>query len=167
VLHAETEGCDRYPSESPSDKPSTSFNESNFQWKKSGYYIVLNHDFKPLQEDVETVRDSPGFHVYLHEPRERFTEHGILSSGRIEYLYLQANEEMELKLTAQHFHQFKGRGGSCSDDSFKSRSIVGFNFCGRKPRKLPAIIHKILLQSVTKSAVGISSKTKRHAADLG
>lgn len=78
----------------------------------------------PPLEELENVKDPPGFHVYLHEPRERFTEHGILSSGRIEYLYLQANEEMELKLTVQHFHQFKGRGASCSDDKFKSRSIV-------------------------------------------
>lgn len=76
------------------------------------------------EEEQDWNGDPPGYHVYLHEPRERFTEHGILSSGRIEYLYLQANEEMELKLTVQHFHQFKGRGGSCSDDTFKSRSIV-------------------------------------------
>jgi hypothetical protein len=128
MLHAETKGRNRYPSEYLTDEASSSLNELNFQWKKSGYFIVLNHDYMPPEEDSEAARDSPGFHVYLHEPRERFTEHGILSSGRIEYLYLQANEEMELKLTAQHFHQFKGRGGSCSEDSFKSRSIVSLFF---------------------------------------
>lgn len=76
---------------------------------------------------MDQVRDDAGFHVYLHEESERFTEHGILSSGRIEYLNLLANEEMELKLTTQHFHQFQGRGGSCSDDDYKSRSIVSEN----------------------------------------
>lgn len=120
----------------------------DLQWKKSGYSITLRHDFMSPEEDGDTSKDPPGFHVYLHEPRERFTgdqthdvnsfrlwlivmihsafvlEHGILSSGRIEYLYLAANEEMELKLTVQHFHQFSGRGGSCTDDMFKSRSIV-------------------------------------------
>jgi hypothetical protein len=60
----------------------------------------------------------------LHEPKERFTEHGILSSGRIEYLFMDVNEEIELKLTTQHFTQLRGRGSSCSDDVALSTSIV-------------------------------------------
>lgn len=81
--------------------------------------MTLKHDY------IETEADSEaGFHVYLHEPRERFTEFGILSTGRIEYLKMGANEEIELKLTVQHFTQFRGRGSSCSDDNMKSLSIV-------------------------------------------
>lgn len=67
----------------------------------------------------------PGWHVYLHEPSERFTEHGVLSSGRIEYFYMTVNEEIELKVTVQHFTQFRGRGSTCSDDDIQSSPIVG------------------------------------------
>lgn len=90
------------------------------QWKESGYSIYLRHDGTDTNEESRV----PGFHIYLHEPREKFTEHGILSTGRIEYLYLDVNEEMELKLTVQHFNQFRGRGSTCSNDEFKSLSIV-------------------------------------------
>lgn len=89
------------------------------KWKSSGYFIMLQHDL----EEIETL-DTTGFHVYLHEPREKFTEHGILSSGRIEYFFMEANEELELKLTVQHFTQLRGRGSSCSDDNMRSLSIV-------------------------------------------
>lgn len=97
--------------------------EIHFQWKDSGYYLTLRHDY--VGKVDEEPRSPQGFHVYLHEPRESFTEHGILSSGRIEYLYMEANEEIELKLTVQHFTQFRGRGSSCSDDPAKSLSMVG------------------------------------------
>lgn len=94
-----------------------------FQWKRSGYSITLRYD-QDASEAEDSNSDQPGFHIYLHEPRERFTEHGILSSGRIEYLNIQANEEIELKLTVQHFTQNRGRGTHCSDDYLKSSSIV-------------------------------------------
>lgn len=90
-----------------------------FQWKSSGYAITLNHD--ALESDAA---ETPGFHVYLHEPRETFTEHGILSTGRIDYIFMQANEEIELKLTVQQFTQLRGRGSTCSDDVRRSLSIV-------------------------------------------
>lgn len=108
--------------------------------------MTLKHDLVDAEADSDA-----GFHVYLHEPRESFTEHGILSTGRIEYLKMEANEEIELKLTVQHFtqvnnkdekgmelfplqlknkaaiifiQQFRGRGSSCSDNNMKSLSIV-------------------------------------------
>lgn len=89
--------------------------------------MTLKHDYIEPEEDSQRL-DPPGFHIYLHEPRERFTEHGILSNGRIEYLFMHANEEMELKLTVQHFSQLRGRGSSCSDETLKSLSIVT-NLC--------------------------------------
>lgn len=85
--------------------------------------MTLRHDYVDTEEDLQLM-DPPGFHIYLHEPREKFTEHGILSNGRIEYLFMHANEEMELKLTVQHFNQLRGRGSTCSDEEYKSLSIV-------------------------------------------
>jgi hypothetical protein len=86
--------------------------------------IDLRHEYETPQEAFSDSLDETGFHIYLHEPRERFTEHGILSSGRIEYISMQSNEEIELKLTVQHFTQNRGRGSSCSDDDLHSTSIV-------------------------------------------
>ena len=71
--------------------------DTEFPWKQSGYFISLKHT--DASDEVEdSSSDQTGFHLYLHEPRERFTEHGILSSGRIEYFFMEANEELELKL---------------------------------------------------------------------
>ncbi|CRK93362.1 CLUMA_CG006903, isoform A [Clunio marinus] len=95
---------------------------TDLPWKSSGYSITLRHDHKEEFEDASNT-EPPGFHVYLHDPRETFTEHGILSSGRIEYIYLYANEEMELKLTVQQFTKNRARGIKCSDNHMKSTSI--------------------------------------------
>lgn len=35
--------------------------------------------------------------------REEFTEYGISSSGRIENLYVEFNEEIELKMSVAHY----------------------------------------------------------------
>lgn len=95
---------------------------TNMPSKDSGYSIMLAHDF--ISNDQNLIEQiNPGFHIYIHEPNERFTEHGVILSGRIEYLFLLINETMELKLTAQHFTQMRGRGSSCSDEYIKSSSI--------------------------------------------
>ena len=83
----------------------------------------MKHDLQGV-DDSDDVLTQPGFHIYLHEPRETFTEYGILSTGRIEYMFMEVNEVIELKLTVQHFTQLRGRGSSCSDDVWKSSSVV-------------------------------------------
>lgn len=92
--------------------------------KNSGFRFEVSHDF--MSDDQNLIeRENPGFHVYIHEPGVRFTEHGVLSSGsgRVEYLFVNLNEVIELKLTAQHFTQFRGRGGTCSDVVGESSSL--------------------------------------------
>lgn len=96
--------------------------------KDSGYRFEVSHDF-PTSDSDRLERENPGFHVYIHEANLRFTEHGVLSSGsgRVEYIYVLVNEVIEMKLTAQHFTQFRGRGGSCSDVPAVSSSICSEN----------------------------------------
>lgn len=97
--------------------------------KNSGYRFEVAHDF-PIDDIDRLERENPGFHVYIHEPGVRFTEHFALSpgSGRSEYIYMLVNEVIEMKLTAQHFTQFRGRGGTCSDVPLESSSMCG-NTC--------------------------------------
>lgn len=59
--------------------------------------------------------------------REDFTEFGIATSGRVENLFLNVQEEMELKMAAHHYLQFRGRGQVCSDDVTKSTSLCREN----------------------------------------
>lgn len=90
-------------------------------WKKSGYNIILKHDYQPPDFNDGIT---PGWHVYIHEPSEKFTERGMQSSGRVEYMFIEINEVIEIKLTVQHFTQLRGRGSTCSDDFWHSTSVV-------------------------------------------
>ncbi|KAG5675245.1 hypothetical protein PVAND_005160 [Polypedilum vanderplanki] len=98
---------------------------TDLPWKQSGYEVILYHDFKKelFQESRDEFGFRQGWNMYLHEPREEFTEYGISSSGRIENLFLEVNEEIELKMQVNHYSQFRGRGSVCSDDVIRSASI--------------------------------------------
>lgn len=63
------------------------------------------------------------FKILLKYFREDFTEFGIATSGRVENLFLNVQEEMELKVIPHHYLQFRGRGQTCSDDVTKSTSL--------------------------------------------
>lgn len=83
-------------------------------WKDAGYSILLTHDVD--SPDDTPTHSMPGWHVYIHEPKEIFTENGMQSSGRVEYFFLGVGEELEMKITVQDFQQMRGRGGTCSDE---------------------------------------------------
>lgn len=38
------------------------------------------------------------------------------TSGRVEYMYLRVGEDVEIKLTAQHFNMLSSNDNSCSND---------------------------------------------------
>lgn len=48
-------------------------------------------------------------------------------SGRVEYLYMELDEELILKITAQHFSQLSNQVKKCSQEEDKGTSIVGFS----------------------------------------
>ena len=47
------------------------------------------------------------------------------SSGRVEYLYLEANEEMEIRLSTQHFFMLASYENECVEFSSVSSTRVG------------------------------------------
>lgn len=42
------------------------------------------------------------------------------TSGRVEYMYINVNEEIEIKLNAQHFKMIASRDNKCSNDDLHS-----------------------------------------------
>lgn len=58
---------------------------------------------------------------------EEFTEFGIATSGTVENLFLEVQEEMELKISVHHYIHNRGRGQQCSDIVEKSTSICREN----------------------------------------
>ncbi|KAL7043303.1 hypothetical protein ACKWTF_001443 [Chironomus riparius] len=91
-------------------------------WKDSGYSIRLLNGQTQKEFDTAMSGDE-GWNMFLHMPIEEFTEYGISSSGRIENLYVEFNEEIELKMSVAHYTYFRGRGTKCSDDHLKSTSV--------------------------------------------
>lgn len=41
-------------------------------------------------------------------------------SGRVEYMYINVNESIEIKLSAQHFKMLANRDNKCSNDNLHS-----------------------------------------------
>ncbi|KFB49246.1 AGAP010146-PA-like protein [Anopheles sinensis] len=92
-------------------------------WKEAGYSIMLRHDTNLTQV---TVGDTPpGWHVFIHDESEGFAENRMQSSGRVEYLYLEVNEEMEIRLATQHFFMLASYENECVE-----RSTVSSTRCG-------------------------------------
>ncbi|XP_055633180.1 uncharacterized protein LOC129773577 [Toxorhynchites rutilus septentrionalis] len=71
-------------------------------WRDAGYSIFLQHDSDDDYSDQ--LEDVPGWHVFIHDRAEGFAENRAQSSGRVEYLFLEVNEQIEVKMTAQHLH---------------------------------------------------------------
>lgn len=96
------------------------------KWKNSGYTVTLYHD-NDVNGDDDSQAARQGWAIYLHQPRlenflphnlavikimnifflnrEEFTEYGISTSGRIENLFMEVHEEMELKMSVHHYIQ--------------------------------------------------------------
>lgn len=92
--------------------PQTSTHGSS---KSFGYSVVLKHH---LHINDETTSDNkPGWHVYIHEPTDNFTENSMKMSGRIEQLYVEVDEEVEIKLSVQQFAMMQTNPNPCTLDS--------------------------------------------------
>ncbi len=46
------------------------------------------------------------------------------NSGRVEYMYIEVNEEIHLKVNAEHFLQLRGYDNKCTNDYHLGASIV-------------------------------------------
>ncbi|XP_037958942.1 uncharacterized protein LOC119688336 [Teleopsis dalmanni] len=81
--------------------------------KESGYSVMLTHHINPNNNNKYYEKD-PGWHIFLHDYRENFTEINMKGSGRVEYVFAEINEEIEIKLQSQFFSNVETRTESCS-----------------------------------------------------
>lgn len=68
-----------------------------------------------------SVTSSPGWHVFIHDEKISFSETHMQMSGRVEYMFLEVYEEVEVKLTAQHFATIPSATNKCEEDGQVSR----------------------------------------------
>lgn len=94
-------------------------------WKTHGYALYLSHD--SLEPDRYEGQPA-GWHMFVHEPAEAFTEINMETSGRSEYMFVRVNENIEIKLNAQHFNALPSREEPCE----LSAGYEGFNACAER-----------------------------------
>ncbi|XP_033149256.1 acid-sensing ion channel 4-A [Drosophila busckii] len=83
--------------------------------KPVGYSLMLEHNVgQTATSDVDFVSGA-GWHVFIHDKRENFTEINMKGSGRVEYVFVAINEEIEIKLQSQYFNNVESRKDSCSN----------------------------------------------------
>ncbi|XP_030383578.1 degenerin del-1 [Scaptodrosophila lebanonensis] len=71
--------------------------------KSVGYSLLLEHNIdKTATSDVDYI-SGPGWHIFIHDKRDNFTEINMKGSGRVEYVFASISEEIEIKLQSQHF----------------------------------------------------------------
>lgn len=122
-------------------------------WKDYGYSILLKHD-----ENGLGAHRNPGWHLFIHEADEPFSgrknqslylgdlhvetnkptnfalENRFQTSGRVEHMFIEVHEEVELKLTAQNYVMMPNIDSKCTEDPNKSISKVGFCLFVSEPR---------------------------------
>ncbi|XP_046619269.1 acid-sensing ion channel 2 [Neodiprion virginianus] len=69
-----------------------------------GYSILVTHS-GIVQTTTQDSTGLLGWHVYVHEASETWTESKMQSLGRQEALFVEVGEEVHIKLSVQEFHQ--------------------------------------------------------------
>lgn len=109
--------------------------------KSAGYALMLKHHLKRNEMKGRYHENPPGWHLYIHDKRENFTgkyiseisnslhtrvcntfshlfmagkEINLKASGRIEYVFAEINERVEVKLQSQYFSNVATKAQSCS-----------------------------------------------------
>lgn len=81
-----------------------------------------------MHDSTDDYDDLPaGWHMFVHEPGENFTEINMETSGRSEYMFVRVNEDIEIKLGAQHFNAIPSREEPC-----ELAPGYGFNTCAEE-----------------------------------
>ncbi|XP_030556002.1 acid-sensing ion channel 4-A [Drosophila novamexicana] len=81
--------------------------------RAAGYSLMLEHNANKLASDVDLTAGA-GWHVFIHDKRENFTEINMKGSGRVEYVFVNINEEIEIKLQSQVFSNVETHTETCS-----------------------------------------------------
>lgn len=87
---------------------------SKSSWKDAGYSFLLLHDINNIDEtNSSSVTRAPGWNVFIHDEKIIYSETHMQRSGRVEYMFLEVNEDVEVKLTAQHFATIPSKDNVC------------------------------------------------------
>ncbi|XP_043864774.1 acid-sensing ion channel 4-A isoform X2 [Drosophila mojavensis] len=81
--------------------------------KSVGYSLMLEHNIFTSVSDVD-LASGAGWHIFLHDKRENFTEINMKGSGRVEYVFAGINEQIEIKLQSQYFSNVETHKETCS-----------------------------------------------------
>ncbi|TDG45430.1 hypothetical protein AWZ03_008196 [Drosophila navojoa] len=81
--------------------------------KSVGYSLTLEHNLVTTVSDID-LTSGAGWHIFLHDKRENFTEINMKGSGRVEYVFAGINEQIEIKLQSQYFSNVETHKETCS-----------------------------------------------------
>ncbi|XP_055919178.1 degenerin unc-8 [Eupeodes corollae] len=82
--------------------------------KNSGYSMMLTHHV--LKKESFKYEAEPGWHLFVHDAAEEFTEINMKASGRVEYVFAEIDEEIEIKLQSQHFSTVPTIDNACDSN---------------------------------------------------
>lgn len=67
---------------------------------RSGYSVLLKHDHQRRNLTTEPLY---GWHIYFHQASENFSEVPVKAFGKVDYVFAESEEEIEIKLTNQYY----------------------------------------------------------------
>lgn len=103
---------------------------------KGGYFFYMRHTektrkplwFDNLKTNTSNIRlesvSMSGFHIFVHDRTEMFTENPNQQDSFTEYVYLQPGEELEVNLRPEEFRKISVKDERCNSDYDYTQSKV-------------------------------------------
>lgn len=88
---------------------------------RSGYSVLLKHDHKRRALTTEPLY---GWHIYVHQASENFSEVPVKALGKVDYIFAEAEEEIEIKLTNQYYMGISSVDNICVENENYSSLLV-------------------------------------------
>lgn len=88
---------------------------------RSGYSVLLKHD-QPRKN--LTNEPAKGWHIYFHQASENFSEVPVKALGKIDYIFAESEESVEIKLTNQYYMGVSTEDNICIDNANYSNLLV-------------------------------------------
>lgn len=103
---------------------------------RSGYFFYMKHTDNTRIPYIDFEKNntifksdlSPGFHVFVHDRIEMFTENPNQQDSFTEYVYLQPGEELEVNLRPQEFRKISSKDEKCNSNYGYTQSKVTILF---------------------------------------
>lgn len=99
-------------------KPLTALKQAHF---RSGYSVLLKHNHP---RRTLTTEPQYGWHIYFHQASENFSEVPVKALGKVDYVFAETEEEIEVKLTNQYYVGVQTVDNICVEDESYSNLLV-------------------------------------------